>query len=108
MYNANKSQLMITLYERAVGALGHAIAGIESKDDRMAQEGVSTALHIISELDIALDTTTGTDVGDNLHRLYSFIGQRISQAAEDNDSQALREICGMLEELNHSWKVISS
>jgi flagellar protein FliS len=97
--------MLITLYENAIQLAGHAIASIENRLDDVG-ETLDKMLTIISELDAAVDTSAGTEAAENLHGLYEFVRTRLLEIKAHPDAEMLREVAGLLQELNQSFKII--
>jgi flagellar secretion chaperone FliS len=54
-----------------------------------------------------LDMDGGGEIAQNLRNLYLFMGRQLSQANTRRDPQMIREVIGLLEELNQGWKTIT-
>ena len=102
-----KQQLIVKLYDSAIQCLDHAARSLRAGDPEAASGNIDKARDIIAELDHAVDTSSGTEVTENLHKLYQFLTDRLALADEKQDEQMVGEIIGLLDELNQSWKAIT-
>jgi flagellar protein FliS len=104
----NKGRLIVLLYEGAIKFLMLAIEEMEAQNYEAKGRYISRAQDIISELNAVLDMDTGGEIAGNLRKLYCFMCSRLSQANIRRDPQMIREIIALLEELNQSWRAITS
>ena len=102
-----KGRLIVLLYEGAIKFMKLAINEMQAGNDQAKGEYIIKAQDIINELNAVLDMDTGGEIAENLRKLYLFMNQRLSEANIKRDPQMIREIIGLMEELNHSWKAIS-
>ncbi len=103
----SKGRLIVMLYDGAIKFLNLAIAGIDAKN--YADKGIyiNKTLDIINELNAVLDTDVGGEIAMNMRKLYFFMTRHLSQANIDCDKQKIKEVIGLLEELNNGWKAIA-
>ncbi|MBS3734276.1 MAG: flagellar export chaperone FliS [Phycisphaerae bacterium] len=104
----SQGRLVVMLYEGAVKFLAQALEALEAGDDTRKGACIVKALAIINELDACLDTEAGGEVAMNLRRLYDFMSRHLQQANTRRDSQAVRDVIGLLEDLNEGWKAIAT
>ena len=104
----NKGRLIVLLYDGAIKFLGLAIRELEARNYEAKGRYICRAQDIITELNAVLDMDTGSEIAGNLRRLYGFMSNRLSLANIRRDPQMVREVITLLEELNHSWKAITS
>lgn len=104
----NKGQLIVLLYEGTIKFLRRAIRNMEEKDYESKSENITRALDIITELNVVLDMEAGGEIAQNLRSLYNFMNKHICQASIRKDPQMLQEVITLLEELNQSWRVLST
>ena len=102
----SKGRLIVMLYDGAIKFLKLAIKELEAQD--YAQKGlyINRAQDIINELNAVLDMEAGGQIAANLRNLYCFMSQRLAEANSSRDTQMIREVIALLEELNQSWKAI--
>jgi flagellar protein FliS len=84
-----------------------AIREMEANNYEAKGRYISKAQDIINELNAVLDMNTGSAVASNLRKLYLFMNKRLCEANTKRDPQMIREVIGLMEELNESWKAIS-
>ena len=104
----NKGRLIVMLYDGAIKFLRQAIRDIEAKDYAAKGRNITKAQDIIVELNCVLDMDTGGEIAQNLRGLYNFMSRHLTQASTKCDTQMIREVIGLLEELNQSWRAITS
>ncbi len=103
----SRGRLIVLLYEGAIKFMKLAIREIEANDYEAKGRYINKAKDIINELNAVLDMDAGGAVASNLRRLYLFMTKRLSEANIKRDPQMIREVIGLMEELNQSWKAIS-
>jgi flagellar protein FliS len=104
----NKGRLIVMLYDGAIKFLRQAIRNLESNDFAAKGRNISKAQDIITELNTILDMDSGGEVAQNLRGLYNFMNRHLTQAGIKCDAQMIREVISLLEELNQSWRAITS
>jgi flagellar protein FliS len=104
----NKGRLIVLLYEGAIKFLRLAVQELEAKNYEAKGRYICKAQDIITELNAVLDMDGGGEIAGNLRKLYVFMSNRLSQANIGRDPQMIREVITLLEELNQSWKAITS
>ncbi len=92
----SKEKLLLMAYDGAIRFVDKAQEGIRLKSPKIKGEAVSKLLAIITELDCALDRTTGGEVANNLGALYQWIMGRVTEANLRSNIQALEEVRGVL------------
>ncbi|MEK7996297.1 MAG: flagellar export chaperone FliS [Planctomycetota bacterium] len=103
----SRGRLIVLLYEGAIKFMKLAIREIEANNYEAKGRYLNKAQDIINELNAVLDMDAGGEVASNLRRLYLFMNRRLSEANIRRDPQMIREVIGLMEELNQSWKAIS-
>jgi len=103
-----KGRLVVMLYEGAIKFLKLAIQEIEAKNPAAKGKYINKAQDIISELNAVLDMETGGEIATNLRSLYMFMARHLNEANIKQDVGKIQEVIKLLEELNQSWKAISS
>jgi flagellar protein FliS len=103
----SKGRLIVMLYDGAIKFMKLAIQELEAGDYAAKGQYINRAQDILNELNAVLDTEAGGEIALNLRRLYLFIGRRLSEANVQRDPQMIRELIGLMEELNQSWKAIT-
>jgi flagellar protein FliS len=104
----SKGRLIVMLYDGAIRFLKQAVVALEEKD--YAAKGVllTKAMDIIFELNTILDMEQGGEVSQNLRSLYNFMHRHLSEANVKKDPRMIQEVITLLEELNQSWRAITS
>ena len=103
----SRGRLIVLLYEGAIKFMRLAIGELQAGDNEAKGQYLLKAQDIINELNAVLDMEAGGEIAVNLRKLYLFMNQRLSEANIKRDPQMIREVIGLMEELNHSWKAIS-
>ena len=104
----SKGRLIVMLYDGAIKFLGQAIVDLEGKDYEGKGRDIAKAQNIILELNTVLDMESGGEVAKNLRSLYNFMYRHLGQANIKCDPQMIREVIKLLEDLNQSWRAITS
>jgi flagellar protein FliS len=104
----SKGRLIVLLYDGAIKFMNLAIKELEAKNYEAKGQYINKAQDIINELNAVLDMDTGGEIASNLHKLYCFMNNHLSEANSKRDPKMIREVIELMEELNHSWKAISS
>ena len=103
----SRGRLIVLLYEGAIKFMKLAVKEMEANNYEAKGHYITKAQDIINELNAVLDIDAGGEVASNLRRLYLFMSRRLSEANIKRDPQMIREVIGLMEELNQSWKAIS-
>jgi flagellar protein FliS len=103
----SKGRLIVMLYDGAIKFMKLAIRELEAGDYTAKGQYINRAQDIINELNAVLDTEAGGEIAHNLRRLYAFMNRRLNEANTQRDPQMIREVIGLMEELNQSWKAIT-
>lgn len=103
----SKGRLIVLLYDGAIKFLKLAIKELEAKNYEAKGRYIARAQDIINELNAVLDADAGGEIALNLRKLYCFMNRRLSEANTKRDSQIIREVITLMEELSQSWKAIA-
>jgi flagellar protein FliS len=103
----SKGRLIVMLYDGAIKFMKLAIRELEAENYAAKGQYINRAQDIINELNAVLDADSGGEIAHNLRRLYLFMGRRLSEANTKRDPQMIREVIGLMEELNQSWRAIT-
>ncbi len=103
----SKGRLIILLYDGAIKFMKLAIKELEANNYEAKGQYIIKAQNIINELNAVLDINAGGEIATNLRKLYCFMNSRLSEANVKRDPKMIREVIELMEELNHSWKVIA-
>ncbi len=104
----SRGRLIVMLYEGAIKFLNQALREMEAENWAEKGRYIGKAQTIIHELDACLDMEAGGEVAENLRRLYQFMSRHLRQANRRKDAKAVRDVIGLLEDLNEGWKAIMS
>ena len=85
-----------------------AIQELEADNYEAKGRYLIKAQDIINELNAVLDMDAGGEIATNLRSLYLFMNKRLSEANTNRDAQIIRDVITTMDELNQSWKAISS
>ena len=103
----SKGRLIVMLYDGAIRFSRLAIKEIENNNYEAKGRYINKAIDILNELNVVLDMDAGCEIAGNLRKLYVFMINRLSQANVQNDTQLIRDVIKLMEELNSSWKAIT-
>ena len=103
----SKGRLIVLLYDGAIKFMKLAIQELQEGNNQAKGHYIVKAQDIINELNAVLDMDAGGEIAENLRKLYVFMNKRLSEANIKRDPQMIREVIGLMEELNNSWKAIS-
>ncbi len=103
---ADRLQLVVMLYEGAIGFLRQAKECMTAQDSRGKGHYLGKALDIIAELNASLNFQEGRDLAANLFQLYNFMTQHLTRANFAGDAAAVEEVIGLLVQLKEAWQGI--
>lgn len=104
---ANPVQLIVLLYDGALGAIASAKGDIQEQRYADKSRRIGMASNIIEELRAILDFEKGGEIAANLHDLYLYMKQRLAVAGARNDLTALEEVYRLLSELREAWASVA-
>ena len=104
----NKERLIVLLYDGAIKFMKLAIQELEAGNYQAKGQYIIKAQDIINELNAVLDMDAGGEIAANLRKLYVFMNRRLSEANSERNPQMIREVIQLMEELNQSWKAITT
>lgn len=104
----SRGRLIVMLYDGAIRFLRQAIVALEQKDYEAKGTLITKAMDIIFELNTILDMEQGGQIAQNLRSLYNFMHTHLSEANFKKDPTMIEEVITLLEELNQSWRAITS
>lgn len=105
---ADPMRLVIMCYEGAVDNLKLAKQKIDEKDYEAKNRAINKTQDIIDELLCSLDFEKGGIIAKNLSSLYNYMKRRIIHGDVNQDTGAIDEVIGMLNELLSAWKEVAS
>ncbi len=108
LMTANPVQLIVMLYDGAVGAIAKAKGLLLQQQYAEKSQQISLAIGIIDGLASVLDMEKGGEISANLSALYDYMRRRLLVANLQNDVAPLDEVSGLLLSINESWKVLAN
>ena len=108
---ANKSKLVVMLYQGAIKFMKKALLGMEKKDIEEKGNALIKAQDIILELLYALDQemlSSGNELALNLQRLYLYSYRRLVHANIRQDEEAIKEIIDVMTNLAEAWETVAA
>jgi flagellar protein FliS len=103
---ADSVQLIQMLFDGLIESLraaeGQIARGaIEEKSRSLARAG-----KIVLGLQSSLDFESGGDIARNLDELYGYVTRRLLHVNLHNDLEALKEIYGLMAEIQNAWSTV--
>lgn len=103
----SSGRIVVMLYDGAIKFLKLAVKEIEKHNPEAKGRYIIKALDIIHELNVVLDMESGGEIAQNLRSMYMFMIQHLTKANVKQDADMVREVIGLLEELNEGWRAIA-
>jgi flagellar protein FliS len=104
---AAPGQLVLMLYDGALGFLEKALAGFEHDDPAMFNQTINNnilrAQAIIHEMNATLNMRAGGDVAANFRRLYNYLYRRLTIANRTKKKEPIEEAMSRIRVLRDSW-----
>lgn len=104
---ATPGQLVLMLYEGAIGFLERGLAGFELSDPLEFNQTISNnivrAQAIIQEINTRLDMERGGEIAANFRRLYNYFYVRLNEANARKLREPVAEVIQHLRVLRDSW-----
>jgi len=104
---ATPGQLVLMLYEGAIGFLERGVAGFNLLDPLEFNQTISNnivrAQAIIQEINTRLDMERGGEIATNFRRLYNYLYRRLNEANAKKQREPMDEVIGHLRVLRDSW-----
>jgi len=104
----SNERLIVLLYDGAIKFMKLAIQELEAGNFQAKGQYIIKAQDIINELNAVLDLNAGGEIAENLRKLYLFMNRRLSEANNERDTKKIRDVIQLMEELNQSWKAITT
>ena len=92
------------LYDGAIRFLKTALVKLEKKDLEQTHVHIVKAKDIVSELMASLKVEQAGEIGQNLHRLYGYIFNRLIDANIQKNQAFIEESIELLDELRLGWQ----
>jgi flagellar secretion chaperone FliS len=104
---ATPGQLVLMLYDGAIGFLEKALTGFGYTDplafNQTVNNNILRAQAIIHEMNASLNMEAGGEVSANLRRLYNYLYRRLRDANRRKQREPIDETIGRLRVLRDSW-----
>lgn len=104
---ASPGQLVVMLYDGFLKFASQAEEALGRNDLAIAGNRITRAQDIVSELRVSLDMTQGT-IAANLASLYTYVGERLTDARLKKDPSEIAEARKVMDELRSAWAQIAS
>ncbi len=100
---ANPLQLVVILYDGAIGSLKEAQEHVRHGDIAGRTRCINASIAMISELQACLNFKEGGRIAESLYRLYNYMKTLISKANIEQRAEPLAEVVTLLENLRSGW-----
>lgn len=101
---ATPEQVLILLYDGAIQFLNKAKFAIEESNATAITDNTFACQKIILEFMNTLDMERGGDLAQNLHNLYGYLFEALSEINISKDIKKLDEILSILVGLRETWQ----
>ncbi len=105
---ATPVQLIGLLFRRGAELMAEAEEALTNKDLERAHEALTKAQRIVAELISSLDTEKGGELAVLLHRLYTFVWERLLHANLRKALEPLQEAKTVWSELQAIWQQVEA
>jgi flagellar protein FliS len=107
---APPGQLVVMLYEGAIGFLECALAGFEHEDPKEFNEAINNnvlrAQEIIGELDDSLDLDQGGKLAVTLRGLYRYMDMQLTHSNASKLPEGIHDTLQRLSTLRDAWRTM--
>jgi flagellar protein FliS len=104
---ATPGQLVLMLYDGAIGFLEKALIGFNHTDPLVFNQTINNnilrAQAIIHEMNASLNMQAGGEVSANFRRLYNYLYRRLGFANRQKQREPIDETLSRLRALRDSW-----
>lgn len=101
---ASPVQLVLILMDGLLDELARARAHIEARRYELKAASLDKCVSIINGLSSALDLDAGSEVVNNLARLYDYCAERLYRAGVALDIGVIDEVVHLLSQLKSGWQ----
>jgi flagellar protein FliS len=101
-------ELVLMLYDGALRFLGDAREASIRADRRGRATGISRTMAIIAELQSTLNMDAGGPVAQEMDRLYTYVTERLVEAAVKRDDVAIEEVRKLLATVRAGWAEVTA
>lgn len=106
--NMSPLELIIKLYDGAIGFLGRAANAIAKGDRLQKLENINKTRAIIDELLSSLKVEEGGEVAKNLENLYTYMLLELTRANAAGDIDKIMRVQGLLKTLKSGWEQVKT
>jgi flagellar protein FliS len=104
---APPGQLVLMLFDGALGALDRALDGFDKTDigerNTTIHNNLAHAVDIIRELNCSLDLEAGGQLADTLRNLYTYFERRLLESNHKKSRAGVEDVLPMLRQLRDAW-----
>ena len=104
---ATAHEKTLMLFDGAINFLGVALQAIDRSDFELKGKMISKSIAVIHGLKDCLDLAQG-ELPSNLYDLYEYMVERLFKANLTSDSEAIKDVQGLLNTIRESWAKIPS
>lgn len=101
---ATNREVVLYLYEGALGFLNRAIQAREKSDASTAGEAIDKVVSILIELSCCLDYNRNGELALRLDSIYNYMIEALSLSNAKQDTEALHTCEGILTILGDAWR----
>jgi len=101
---ASPVQLVLVLMDGLIDELARARAHIEARRYELKAQSLEKCVGIINGLSSALDMDAGSEVVQNLARLYDYCAERLYRAGVELNVALVDEVCVLLTQIRGGWQ----
>lgn len=105
---ATPVQLIGLLFRRGNELMDEAEQALTERDFERANEALTKAQKVVSELISSLDMEKGGEIAANLHRLYTFVWERLLHANLRKSIEPLQDAKQIWEQLRQLWEQVEA
>ncbi|MCL6559020.1 MAG: flagellar export chaperone FliS [Firmicutes bacterium] len=99
--SAGKGDLTLMLYNGAIKFIKQSIKFVDEKNIEGSHNTIVRVQDIIAHLNETLNMDY--EISKNLELLYDYVNRRLVEANIKKDSNILREVLGLVEDLRNTW-----
>lgn len=100
---ASPVELVVLLYDAALGSLHRAAKAIDSRDIEKRTVALNHVLEVTAELQAALNFERGGEVARQLDGFYTVVGKQVLEASVKNSRPAVEALIAQFASLRHAW-----
>lgn len=104
LQSMSQLELLIKLYEGAVGFLQQAVVAMEAWDEAEAKRLIERGRRIIQEFKRTLDHNAGGGLAGQLDDLYDFMLDNLDKAELTRDTAPIKHVAELLTTLLDGWR----